>query len=432
MTLDNSSLRVKWSGVRLFGIACAATLACVALLNVAVDPYGFFGTPAVPGLTERKPTAFKHDRFLKAGLAARSRADCLLAGNSRIGEGIPSDHAMFADCRQVLDISLAGPNMTETRESVAMAMRSYPAAYLVANIDFFSFNALRKSTRGGTESTFAADPLSRARTLFTATLNAGVTVDSVTTLARQSGKVFYDMTGAVNQSYLEEASLVRPTRATFLRGLRGYILHKLPPPAHDFKLQSADTAPLEELRKFFQDRHAGGGRTMLFISASHVWQLELIDALGLWSQWEDWKRSVARVNEEVARELSREPFPLWDFSGYNTFTTELVPVNLDASGPLSHYWDTSHFRHSLGARILDQVSGRNITPGFGMQLTVDSVEQMLSDTREARDRWRRAHAQDVKDVRNVVTCFAPKDLAARLRLVPAGDGVCGKLSSLTR
>jgi hypothetical protein len=432
MTIDDLSPRDKWSGVRLLGVACAATLTCIAVLNAAVDPYGYFGTPAVPGLTERKPTAFTHDRFLKAGLAARSKADCLLAGNSRIGEGIPNDHAMFADCRQVLDISLAGPNMTETRESVAMAIRSHPATTVVANLDFFSFNALRKSTRGGTDWTFAPDPLSRARTLFAATLVADVTLDSLTTLARQSTTAFYDRTGAVNQSFLSEASLARPTRATFLRGLRGYIFHMLPSPGHDFKVRSAASAPLEDLKRFLSDRQTSRGRTLLFISAPHAWQLELIDALGLWPQWENWKRSVARVNEEVAHDLGREPLPLWDFSGYNAYTTEEVSVDLHATGPLVHYWDTSHFRHSLGARILDHVSGRSITPGFGTRLTTATVEQLLRDTRDARDRWRRDHPQDVEDVRTVVACFAPRDVVVRLQLGKPVDGVCRQLSSLTR
>jgi len=386
----------------------------------------------VPGLTERKPTAFTHDRFLKSGLAARSTADCLLAGNSRIGEGIPHDHTLFSGCRQVLDISLAGPNMTETRSSVAMAVQSHPAAMLVANLDFFSFNALRTSTRGGSDSSFGADPLSRAKTAVAATISADATLDSLTTLGRQSRNAFYDRTGTVNQGYLAEASMARPTRATFLRGLRGYIFHMLPAPAHDFKVRTAESAPLEELRRFFHERQKSSGETMLFISAPHAWQLELIDALGLWTQWEEWKRSVARINEEVAQELGREPLTLWDFSGYNTYTTEIVPPDLVATGPLVYFWDTSHFRHSLGARILDRLSGSKDSPGFGNRLTTARVEQLLSDTRKERDLWRGDRAQDVQDVRAVVSCYAPRDVVMRLNVARPSDDTCRRLTELTR
>jgi hypothetical protein len=420
------------SGLRSFVIACTATLACIAAINVSIDPYGYFGTPVVPGLTERKPTAFTNDRFLKSGLVSRSAADCLLAGNSRVGEGIPNDHPMLADCKQVLDISLAGPNMAETRESVAMAARRRPEAQLIVNIDFFSFNALRQATRGGSASPFATDIMSRAKALLSATLRMDVSLDSLTTLARQEDNAFYSNTGAVNQDYLQESANQRPTRAIFLRGLRGYIFHHLPAPAYAFSAQHNGSAPREDLRRFFLDRQASLGRTMVFISAPHAWQLELIDALGLWHEWEEWKRAVAQINEEVAQSTRRPPLQIWDFSGYGSHTTEDVPISYDQLGPTSSYWDNSHFRHNVGKLILDRMSGRDITSRFGTLLTRNSVDELLKDTRRAREIWRSSHPQDVEDVRAIVGCFAPQEVVVRLYLARPDRKVCTRFAELTR
>lgn len=422
-----------WTGVHSFAITLAVTLALVAAINVAVDPYGYFGTPVVSGVTALKPSAFTHDRFLKAGLASRSLADCLLAGNSRIGEGIPGNHPVFAHCRQVLDISLAGPNVAEIRESVGMAARRQPDAELVVNIDFFSFNALRERTRGGNEFTFAVDPLSRMKTIISATLSMDVTLNSLTTLGSQNTKAFYASTGEVNQDYLQEATLVRPTRATFLRGLRGYIFHMLPPPTYDFKVESGGSAPHEDLRNFFLDRQASHGKTIVFISAPHAWQLELIDALGLGKEWIEWKRAVVQLNEEVAQKSGRPPLPLWDFSGYSTYATEPVPPTFDINGPLANYWDNSHFRHSLGARILDRMFYRpQADTSFGVKLTSANVEDVIARTLRDRARWREGHAQDLTDIHNVVSCFAPPEVLQRLRITKADAQTCSQLSAVTR
>lgn len=421
-----------YSGVRKLGFACAATLLVIAALNMAIDPYGYFGTPVVPGLTARKPSAFTHDRFLKSGLASRSSADCLLAGNSRVGEGIPNQHPIFSGCRELLDISLAGPNMAETRESVALATRHRADADVIVNVDFFSFNALRAPSRGGSESTFASDPMSRARTMAAVTLSMDVTLDSVTTLARQKAKTFYELNGAVSQDYLLEAAQARPTRATFLRGLRGYILHMLPPPAYDFKVSTDASAPLEELRRFLVARQTAPGKTTLFISAPHAWQLELIDALGLWPEWERWKQSLVHLNEEVAVRAGRAPLPLWDFSGFNAYTTEEVPSGFVDTGPTPHYWDNSHFRHSLGRLILDRIADRDPPAGFGVRLDGNTLAQTLQDTRRARDQWRQAHPQDVEDVRSIVGCFAPYEAAQRLHLSRPAAETCKRLVALTR
>jgi hypothetical protein len=63
----------------------------------------------------------------------------------------------------------------------------------------------------------------------------------------------------------------------------------------------------------------------ILISPSHARLWEAPDSVGLWKKFEQWKREMVQINEQQANKYGKTPFPLWDFSGYNTFTTEEVP-----------------------------------------------------------------------------------------------------------
>ncbi|GFZ91240.1 hypothetical protein [Okeania sp. KiyG1] len=66
-------------------------------------------------------------------------------------------------------------------------------------------------------------------------------------------------------------------------------------------------------------------KLILFISPSHATQWEAIRATGEWSTFEEWKREVVKIT------------PVFDFSGYNTITTE--PIHND----MENYRDNSHY-----------------------------------------------------------------------------------------
>lgn len=423
----------RQSGAKVVAAACLGVLALMAAVNGLVDPYGYFGTPGVPGLSVRKPTSFQHDRYLKAGLARRVQADCILAGNSRIGEGISIGHEVFKPCQRVLDLSLAGPNVAETVSSIDHALERNPGAQVIANLDFFSFNALRPPTRGGDESNFRDSLFARTTQATKVLLSKDVTADSLFTLTHQQTASFYEPQGNVSEDHLRGVSKERPTRATFLRGVRGYIFHFLPAPTYDFRAETASQAPLADLAQFLARQHRAQAKLTLFLSPAHVWQWELIDALSLESNWQDWKRSLVRINEEQARLAGRPPFQLWDFSSYGSYSTEAVPPTLAMVGPLDNYWDNSHFRHALGDRILDRMFDRpQADPRFGVLLTTANVETVIADRLQDRARWRAAHAQDVQEIRSVVVCFAPPELLQRLRLAPGEVGSCRRLAAITR
>ena len=45
--------------------------------------------------------------------------------------------------------------------------------------------------------------------------------------------------------------------------------------------------------------------------------------------WEEWKRALVSIVEDEAAKAGVKPFPLWDFSGFNPLSMELVPHTND-------------------------------------------------------------------------------------------------------
>ena len=125
----------------------------------------------------------------------------------------------------------------------------------------------------------------------------------------------------------------------------------------------------------------------LFISPMHAQLCVVIDRLGLWSVYEDWKRQLVSVIEaDAAAHPEQRPFELWDFSGFNTVTTEPVPMAGDTRTPMAFYWECSHYKKEAGDLVLDRLFGysdskRAVPDDFGVLLRQNNVEVFLAKTR---------------------------------------------------
>ena len=116
---------------------------------------------------------------------------------------------------------------------------------------------------------------------------------------------------------------------------------------------------------------------------------------------------MVRLNEQVAEEYHRQPFPLWDFSGFNSYTTEAVPKLGDKVSMMEWFWESSHYRKELGDRVLDRVldytdPDRQIADDFGVLLTSGNIEQHLEAIRQSREAYEQAHPEEVKEIQELV------------------------------
>ena len=122
----------------------------------------------------------------------------------------------------------------------------------------------------------------------------------------------------------------------------------------------------------------------VFISPAHATQWESIKVTSKWDTFEQWKRELVKVT------------PVWDFSGFNSVTTENIKPKMN------NYVDNSHYSPNIGNLILNRIFGHqseSIPKDFGVLLTADNLEQHLSQIRSDRLLWIKNNPEEVKLVK---------------------------------
>jgi len=179
----------------------------------------------------------------------------------------------------------------------------------------------------------------------------------------------------------------------------------LPPPScdYDFSPTNGRLPQLEEIRAIFARAHRERITLKLLISPSHARQWETLAAAGLWHKWEEWKHRLVKMNEEEAQRAGQPPFPLWDFSGYHTISTETVPALGDTTTMMHWYFDSSHYTPATGDLVLDRIFNyrspeRTVPNDFGILLTSQNIESHLARIRADREHYRLTHPDDIAEI----------------------------------
>jgi hypothetical protein len=162
----------------------------------------------------------------------------------------------------------------------------------------------------------------------------------------------------------------------------------------DYETQYAQLTPYDfsrpyrnaQIRYFVGIVHLAlthGTHVIVLIHPYHRQYMDLLTKIGMWDTFESWKRSIVSV---AARESKDNPglVQIWDFSGYNTFTTEPVPPAGDMRTSMQWYWESGHYKRELGDHVIARITGQS--SDFGRRLTVDNIENDLSEIREERER----------------------------------------------
>jgi Flp pilus assembly protein TadD len=394
--------------------------------NVVIDPFRIFDLVSIPGLNEQRTQVSSRGRMAKAVKTCLVDATSVVMGTSRVEVGANPDHPGWHNRGRVYSLALAGMGIGELEQTFRHLVNASPNVKEVAiGIDFLMFNANREAVVFGTEvgdfdpkrllleagqsclNTYAynlndivgpgALPYSwrTVQQQMPEPGSAGFKTESVPLWVAQ-----YDHNG-YRGKYFDVVLLLAKKN-----GFRGQIdggkgdsagqesayVRKIwrPLPEERYCL----TAPgqpntLDVFGDLLDVAQKSGVRVHIFINPIHARMLIALREAGLWPVYEDWKRGLVRVNDEVARKHGREPLPIWDFSGFNTVTTERVPELGDLKTPMLYYWEPSHYREAAGTLALDRMldyrdpGGRTVPDDYGVLLTSQSIDGWIERTRSA-------------------------------------------------
>jgi hypothetical protein len=392
---------MKHSFTHLIYGALTAIGMCVAL-NLALDPYALFGTPRLQGFNKVKAVIGSKQRVFETVAVLERHPEAIILGTSRSDIGLDPQHPAFAQKRS-FNAAASGQPIRESRELLqAVAERSKAKLKeAVIGLDFMAFNALSPLPFDYSTANF-----SRWRKL-ELLFSLSTTLDALRTLQRQNYDYQLGQGGLLRddgfREYIGNPNL--PRRAQFDGSDEGFLRQGYKPPPHcAWRIQGAEYDAAEEYRALLSVAHQRGISLKLFISPSHARQWETLAAAGLWREFEEWKRMLVRINVEEARKAKATPFTLWDFSGYNTITTEPIPKQ----GMMRYYWESSHYRMETGNLVLDQLYRLTPVPAFGQPLTPASIEPWLEKTRQAQRRYRANNPQEIGTIKALAAGVAAK------------------------
>ena len=362
----------------IFFITAFVPMLSVGLFNWAIDPYDLFNTPNWWGVNHEKIKKDNNDRLFKTADIIRLKPTVILMGSSRTKQGLNPEHPAIKNNRLAYNLAINGPNAYEVRRYIEHAIANQPdLEQIILGIDFFMFNSSLEN-----QPSFEEKRIGKKYIIPTDAINALFSIDTfnisrdtiTASLKTEDKNNSYGENGFMPNRNVDDGG----TKWRFGQSIKLYFeLHS----DYQFSQQYwSDFIKIVELcRQNNIDLKA-------FISPAHATQWESIKVTGKWDIFEQWKRELVKIT------------PVWDFSGFNSVTTEAIKPKMN------NYVDNSHYSPTIGNLILDRIfdyQSESIPQDFGILLTADNIEKHLSQIKRDRLLWVESHPDEVKLVRDI-------------------------------
>lgn len=434
----------------LLGFAVTATFAA----NLIVDPFGRYDLVNIRGLNAMRTQAGSHARISKLAMVCHDQPEAVVIGASRIGIGIDPAHPGWgAMAGHVYNLGMPGMGLQEAGLTLRHAVYASGRLRLaLVGLDFLMFNANREALAPQTEM-ISFDPqrfvLSEAGSCsasflhdFDWWLGAEGLAQSVVTVLRQMPEAerkdpdksaiwlsLYRRDGLMDNAKLfEDRAQTGGYRALFGSAQERYYVSVvwLPPPDRSYCFSRDGLDVFDTFRDMIGFARQAGIDLRLFTDPLHGRLLLAMQYAGLWPLYQQWKRRLVQILAEESSESGKPAFPLWDFSGFNTITTESVPPPGDLKTPVKWFWEPSHYKKETGDLILDRIlnyqpSAASIPDDFGILLTPTNIEAALAADSQKGAEYLRREPDDAALVRSVVRDATKNDRPFACRQSPAND-----------
>jgi hypothetical protein len=360
--------------IKLF-ICSVLLMLLVGGANFIVDPYGLFRTVEIKGFNQQKEGVRNKVRFVKALEVSLRQPKTIIMGSSRVHDGINPDYKALKEFQPAYNYGIDMARIKEIKLYLKHAIAISNIENLILGLDFFMFNASEKLN-----TTFDPTLVNNKPTfldlyykpLFTMT-SVSDSIQTIKISAAQEGRKEFLTNGfrpgdSVFYGVKDYEKLHSYTNWIFSSSKESDTLY--------YSKMTLDEEVFDDFEEIVSLCKVKNINCTLYISPAHAnLDGEGIKAAGLLPIFEEWKQKIVSIAYD-------NHLTLWDFSGYNSITTEPVKT------PMRYYWDSSHFKENVGNLILDRIfsdvdeyKGPN---DFGVVLTPSNVKESLLKTRADR------------------------------------------------
>ncbi|MDH4274885.1 MAG: hypothetical protein OEW08_07600 [Gammaproteobacteria bacterium] len=398
--------------LKIFFALWVALIVAIAGFNWWIDPYDMFPSPQSHGVNQEKPEATTRQRLSKAYGVSRARPEVLILGSSR-GLAIAAHHEVWAN-KRVYNLALASTSLKELYRHLQHANAEGTVREFILGLDWITYNdgignSSYADARLRVDSSGAARPFNAAqymRDIMPSLWSIDAVGASVDTIRNQPSP------GETNAAWSarrdrERLSRKGGNRSLFLEFEKNTIYEASSQPFATSRNRGQDGPGTQTMREILRYAYTHGITARLFISPEHAHLLEIWRATGRWQEIEFWSRELVRIIAEEAKIADKPPFQLWDFSGYNTVTTERIPLPGHTEAPMRWYWEASHYTEALGYVMIDRMYNyqtplRPTIDDFGVLIATENIDDHLLELHAARDVYAAQFSDDVQAIQSIV------------------------------
>ena len=372
-------------------VLMAVALAVVAAANLAADPYGAY--PAVHIDKIARHSGQVGTRTARAELLRHGPWEFVILGSSRAQMGYAPDHPALAGLKGC-NAALPGTNIRELQPILNYTLRHNDPKRILLGMDFLLFTDTRKFNQDFMQSRFAP-----GRDLISYHLDNTVSLratyaseQTILSFARHEDPRFTPYGQTVRHS----KRLAGGHRKLFHDKLIEFFTN---PESYANFHYSQDR--LDRFANMIRAARESDTKLDIVINPVHAAQFEAIAAAGLWPTFEQWLTDITRIVHAQQALPGGDEIRLVSFLGYGPYSDEPIPAAGDTETTMQWWWECSHFKDALGRLVLDRLYGEDSKPGFGLDLTPDTVEAHIASLRAGRDAWRTARPGDAAFVHEV-------------------------------
>lgn len=351
-------------------LSVAASGSClVALFNAIIDPFGVMNILVIPGINQSKPATVDNTRLYKAVDLTRQDAKTLFLGASRVETAFDLEHTALQEYQTVYNLAMQGMTFYEQRRYLEYAIQTQENIQVVIlGIDLWLLEDSYLSKTG-----FKEDRLKQQGLPFLESLEInfswntfGKSIESIQANLDKPDYQYYNSQGVRNTDYVKDRNV---KFTSWLPGIVNNPKDKIFPSA------------LENLKIIVDLCKENNLDLIVFITPPHVTQFEAMYMSGSEAVIEQGKREIVNI------------LPVWDFSGYNSVTTEPI------SEQMSNFRDSSHPTIQVGNLMLNRIlqyEEENVPGDFGIMINPENIEDHLYMIRKEREVWRENNPEAVK------------------------------------
>lgn len=396
---------MKKYSIRVLG-GTVICLLSVFVFNYIINPYDIFESVQIEGVNTYKSEVGRHTRLSKAYQVERIDPESVLLASSR-GLVVPDNYLSEVDVTGY-NLSLTSASTYELYRMMQHAQANHALKRVVLALDESFTNSKRANfieTRlllnpDGTTNT--KKWLTHWRDIFSSLLSADALRASLRTLRKQKDDPV--LTG-YEKFRIKRVRSAGGHRQMF-RNMEASIFSGSAKIAEDNcrYLQNntveTDTVSSQYFSAIVDLAYRKDIDLYIFFSPVHARLYEVKCMTGKWGEMESMKRAVVNIVDNKALLYNGRPYPVWDFSGYNSVTTEAVPPAGDTESLMSGYYEGSHYTRKTAEMVFAKIFATgDVADDFGVLLAEDTLDAHLIDIREKRIQYVLTHGSDIRDLK---------------------------------